>query len=209
MGKIKHIKSCRKEQKCSKCGEIIPVGSPYYKGEMFRRSPIVRCTKCGLKGYEVTTSEYVQRVGRLVEDWQEDYSIGSCTVDDISTEVQDILDVCDENFNNIPEQFQDGDAGTLLQERIGELECVISEFDCFDWNEILSNAYDEVDEEVQSIIDEEQSKRDDADYDDWYEEFCDDAEADEVKREAAGCWQEKVEEQIISFIENALGQLSY
>lgn len=203
MGKIKYIKSCRKEQKCGKCGTVISVGSPYLKGELFRANPIIRCTKCGLKSYEVTTSDYVRNVGCLVEDWRENFSICGSTVEEVTGTLQDILDTCRDNFDNIPEQLQEGN---VLEERIEELESVIDELESGDvWNDFLEQAYDELDEEEQAVIDAEQEKRNGADYEDWYEEFCKDTDEEDVARH----WVEQVEEAVASFIDGALSGLSY
>lgn len=208
MGKVTFVKSCRKEQKCRKCGVVIPVGSSYYKGALFREQPIVRCTKCGLKHYEVTTSEYVKTIGRLVEDWEEDFGVTSTTVEEVLAVLEEMRDTCQENLDNIPEQLQEAEAGALLQERIDELESAIYELESKEWSEFLSDAYDELDEEVQAIIDAEQEKRNGADFEDWYEEFCENA-ADESQKEAAGCWQEKVEENVVYFLDATLENLSY
>ena len=72
MAKIEKPKA-RKEYKCSKCGEVIKVGDTYLKGTPFRRSPVIRCIKCGLRGWELSSSDYVQGAGRVCECWEEDY----------------------------------------------------------------------------------------------------------------------------------------
>lgn len=206
MGKVNYIKSCRKEQKCRKCGKVIPVGSPYYKGELYRMNPIICCTQCGLKCYEVTTSDYTRNVGRLVEDWREDFSIGESTVEEVAAALQDIIDTCRDSLDNIPEQLQEGSAGTLLQERIDELESVVDELEsCDGWNDFLEQAYGELDAEEQEIIDAEQEKRDGADYEEWYDEFCNDTGENGV----AERWKEQVEEAVASFVDETLGSLSY
>lgn len=203
MGKITYIKKSRNEYLCLKCGNIIPVGSPYYKGVLFRRRPIIRCTKCGLKSYEVTTSEYVMTIGRLVEDWETDYGISDGTIDGIIDALQEMLDTCQENLDNIPEQLQEGDAGQLLQERIDELESAIDELGYANWNDILVKGYDNLDLEEQEKIDAEQEKRKGADYEDWFYGFC------EGGSEVSDNWNEQVNEELSSFINDALGNLSY
>lgn len=203
MGKIKYIKSCRKEQKCRKCGTVIPVGGSYYKGELFRMPPIVRCTKCGLKGYEVTTSEYVQNVGRIVEDWQEDFSVEDGVWEWISQNLEEIKETCEESLENIPEQLRDADAGSLLQERIDGLESAIYELDSGSWSDFLGQAYDNLSEEEQAVIDAEKENRNDADYEDWFEEFCNSGS------ETAERWREEVVEVVTTFIDDALSEISY
>lgn len=202
MGKVKYIKQCRKEQKCNKCGSVIPVGGSYYKGELFRMRPIVRCAKCGLKHYEVTTSDYIQNVGRIAEDWQEDYAVEDGVWDSIAESLEEIKGECEERLENIPEQLRDADAGSTLQERIDTLESAIYELGNGSFDEFLRQAYDELDEEEQAVIDKEAEQRS-GDYEDWFAEFC------ESGNEVAVTWKEAVDEAIISFIDDALSELSY
>ena len=84
MARIERINKSRKEQKCSKCGEVIAVGMPYLKATPYRQRPIIRCTKCGLKSYETSGSEYVKEVGSIVEDWQESYGIRDGVAEEIA-----------------------------------------------------------------------------------------------------------------------------
>lgn len=49
MGKVTIIKKSRKECKCGKCGNIIPVGSRYYRGELNFARDIIRCDSCKLE----------------------------------------------------------------------------------------------------------------------------------------------------------------
>lgn len=205
MGRVKYIKSCRKGQKCSKCHAVIPVGGAYYKGELYRARPIVRCVGCGLKSYEVTTSEYVRAVGRLVEDWSENYMISDGTTEEIANALEEIKDVCEESLENMPEQLQDGsDAGQLLQERIDELESAIYELEsCGDWNDFLSRGYDELSEEDREAIDKEGENHGGMEYEEWYSAFW------ESGSEVAGRWKEQTEEAVVQHIEEVLSQLSY
>ena len=83
MAKIEKPKA-RKEYKCSKCGEVIKVGDVYLKGTPFRCSPIIRCTKCGLRSWELSSSNYVQGVGRVCDCWEEDYGCDEDTARGLS-----------------------------------------------------------------------------------------------------------------------------
>lgn len=84
MARIERINKSRKEQKCSKCGEVISVGSPYFKATPYRQRPIIRCIKCGLKSYETSGSEYIKEVGSIVEDWRENYDLNESTAEEIA-----------------------------------------------------------------------------------------------------------------------------
>ena len=136
---ITRVKKSRKEYRCSKCGEIIPVGSAYIRGDLNFSKPIIRCTKCGLKGYEVTTSEYVRSVGPIVEDWRDSYLPNEEGRDSIVDELGNIRDELQDHFDNMPEGLQYGDTGQLLEERISYLDDAISELENIDFEDFDDN----------------------------------------------------------------------
>lgn len=156
MGKVIFVKAARKEWKCSKCGKTIEKGSSYYKGEINFGPTIVACKHCKLKGYEVTTSEYIKRVGRLCEDYTEDYSLDDSGVSMIIDELESIRDDCDEKLDNMPEGLREGDAGQLLQDRIDACDDAIGELENIDYDDVVSEALSEIiddDDELEGIID--------------------------------------------------------
>ena len=213
MGKVKAIQKSRKEFRCSKCGQTIPVGSRYYKGELNFSRPIIRCTNCGLKHYEVTTSDYVRTVGAIVEDWPEDYAVEDGVWESIAEALEELKGDLEERLENIPEQLQEAEAGALLQERIDALESVISNLTDYDnMDDFLQSAYEELDEEMQEVIDKAKEAHSDADFSDWYQDFWEktDVQAAYVNgKAAADTWKERTEELITEFIENALSELEY
>lgn len=140
MGKIKEIKKSRKECVCSKCRQIIPVGSTYLRGVINFHPDIVRCVKCGLKSYEVTTSDYLRAVGEITSEWQENgYDFQT-----IADELTSIRDEQQYRLDNMPEQLQDSDTGTMLQERIDGLDAAIDELESIDEDSIFSEKISEV-----------------------------------------------------------------
>lgn len=132
MGKVQVIKKSRKECKCNKCGEVIPIGSRYYKGEINFGPTIRRCERCGLEYWEVTTSDYQLQVGEIVYKWHENYNADSVGIEEMISDLEYIRDEVEERLDNIPQQLQEADAGMLLQERIEALEDVISELENID-----------------------------------------------------------------------------
>ena len=102
MGKIKEIQKSRKECKCGKCGNIIPVGSKYLRGILNFHPDIIRCTNCGLKYWEVTTSDYVQRVAPILNEWQEQ----GYSYEDILSEFTDLKDELQERLDNMLNLFR-------------------------------------------------------------------------------------------------------
>lgn len=158
MAKIEKPKA-RKEYKCSKCGEVIKVGDTYLKGTPFRRSPVIRCTKCGLRSWELSSSEYVQNVGRVCECWEEDYELGADTAEEIVAELIVIQDMCQDSLDNMPEGLQEGDTGQLLQERIDNLDSAISDLEAIDYEDIKEGElgdsdYDSFTDEAKKEIEE-------------------------------------------------------
>lgn len=201
MARVHHVKSSRKEYRCSKCGSIIPVGSPYVYGSVFRRrSPVRRCLKCGLKSYELSTSEYTKSIGAIVEDWERDYGVEDGVWLAIAGALQEVLDETQESFDNIPYQLQDGDTGNLLQERIEQLEQAIQELD-FEMENLLSEALDSLDTEEQEAI---YALQDGRALREVYEGLT--GEEDDS---ALSHWKEETESVIVQHVDEVLGELSY
>lgn len=151
MAKIERPKA-RKEYKCSKCGETIKVGDTYLKGTPFRRSPVICCTKCGLRSWELSSSDYVQGVGRVCDCWEEDYDCDENTAQSIADELDTIKDNCQDSLDNMPEGLQEGDTGQLLQERIDSLDEAISELESIDYDSIKEGEFG--DSDYDSLTDE-------------------------------------------------------
>ncbi len=119
--------------------------------------PIIRCASCGLKSYEVTGSGYSRDIGELVETWRENYAIEEGVWESVADALQEIYDGVEERYENIPEGLKEGSSGELLQERMDELDGAISELD-FDFEGILSEAAEELDEEERMAIGDELSE---------------------------------------------------
>ena len=221
MARINTVQKSRKEKVCGRCGKTIPVGSKYFYIDFYSGRTAVRCENCGFKKSETTENYYLQQVYGLQENYEERLhnSTGE-DLEDIKSELVDELetlkDECQERFDNIPEQLQDGDAGQLLQERIDSLDGVISDVDSTDvqdfedWRE--DNGYGE--EDFESWCEENGYADDDSedDYDDEDEEYEDyghsslEDHRDEFDTEATDKYKEeylddKVEE-ILGYLEN-------
>lgn len=157
MAKIENVKA-RKEYKCSKCGETIQKGDSYFKGYPYMCKPIIRCCKCGIYAWELSSSDYIQSVGRLVDCWQDDYELGENTAQEIADELSNIQDECQDRLDNMPYGLQEGDTGQLLQERIDQLYDVISELESIDYESIREGELGDIDYE--STIDETKEEMD-------------------------------------------------
>lgn len=189
MARINTVNKSRKEQICGNCKNIIPVGSRYYYIDFYSGRHSVRCEKCGFKPYETTENPYLQSLYQIQYDYSE--KLDEATeetlediVQDIVSDLENLRDEVQERFDNIPEQLQDGDAGSLLQERIDSLESAISDienedFTYFDdWRE--ENGWGEDDfeswcEEQGYTDDVDEEDESDSNLEDHREEFNDDA----------------------------------
>lgn len=150
MGKVTVVQKSRKEHKCSKCGATISVGQKYYRGELNFARPIIRCDKCKLEYWEVTTSGYQLSVGPIVHKAGEIYELNEIGLEELITDIETIRDECQENLDNMPESLQSSPVGELLQERINGLDEAISILENIDIDQlkvdavtsVLSDKYD-------------------------------------------------------------------
>lgn len=185
MAKITTINKSRKIQTCGKCHKEIPVGSSYLKAEPYMRPVMVRCTTCGLKWYETSSSDYIQTMGELTENWSESYSVDESGLESLVSDIEQWRDDLQERLDNMPEQLQEADTGTMLQERIEGLESALSELESIDVESLKSDALCEMDSielapgderyvepSEDEEFDEEQNTilLDDADFDDVVED---------------------------------------
>ena len=161
MGAVKIINKSRKETRCMKCGNTIPVGSKYYRGELNFSRDIIRCETCKLQHWEVTTSDYQLRVGALVYKWRESYDLSTSGVEEIISELEDIRDDLQDRLDNMPEGLQQGDTGQLLQDRIDNLESAIDELSSIDEDcikEEIASEYGSEDDDEEPEYDEDNAE---------------------------------------------------
>ena len=161
MAKIQRVAKSRKEWKCGKCGKVIAVGDPYLYAEPAFRPRIVRCTDCGLKPYETSSSEYIQTIGALQDNWIRDYGTGDDAVEGIKDALQELMDTAQDSFDNMPEQLQDSDSGMTLQERIDSLESAIDDLDNIDIDEIIDEVINDTPAVTVSVADLKDYYKDD------------------------------------------------
>jgi hypothetical protein len=148
MGKITKVQKSRKEYTCGRCHKKIEVGQPYLRGDLNFSRPVIRCCKCGLESWEVTTSDYQLSVGEIVFRWQRHYSPNEDGRDSIVSDLESIRDDLQDRLDNMPEGFQQGETGQLLQERIDCLDSAISDLEDIDFDD------EEHDEENEDVYEE-------------------------------------------------------
>lgn len=143
MAKIMKVEKSRKEHTCSKCRKVIEKGMPYLKGVINFSPDIVRCTTCGLKQWEVTTSEYQKEVGEIAFNWKNNYSIDESSIEEIKVDLESIRDNEQDKLDNLPENLQSSPNAELIQERIDCLDATIDELDSIDPDSLKSDVVSE------------------------------------------------------------------
>lgn len=214
MAKIKVIHKSRKEYRCSKCSKVIPIGSKYYKGEINFGPTIIRCADCGLKSYEVTTSDWVMNVGQLLDNWSSEYTICEDGVNDIISAIEEIRDDQQDRLDQMPEQLQDSSsAGELLNERIDACESAISDLESIDYEDLKNSALstflnnhenDSDNEIINKITCNRYESEADIDYDELVQdliEACRNDLADEIESEFTEALNEVISEALCNNLE--------
>ena len=194
MAKIQRINKSRKEQRCKRCGKVVPVGSPYLKCEIGFGPTIVRCVGCGLEQWECTTSEYLLNTGEIQYRWQDNYDVSDegC-IDEIKDAIQEIYDEEESKFDNLPENLQYAPVGETIQSRMDACDSAMSELDSIDIDGLK-------DEAVGEII---ESDDDEAEHD--YDTLV--AELDETDPDKAQELRDKFEELLADAIQAAVDNL--
>ena len=221
MANIKRVGSARKTYVCSKCGKEIKPGDSYLRGSIWmKKTPVIRCTSCGLKGYELSTSSYVQSVGAIVEDWMDNYGICDGVWDALADELEAIRDTCEESLENMPEGLQEGDVGQLLQDRMDALDDAADTLRDMDFSTVLEESVNDMSEEERNIIGKEVAVRETknlpSEYVEFYDDFCEGrfaATFDEDEKDIIDSlienWKESVDDKIAEGIDDAISGLEY
>ena len=131
MSRVNHILKSRQEYTCGKCGCIIEKGEGYYRANRMYQKPIIHCESCGIKPFE-TGNEYTQQVGAIAEEWRDNYGLVEETIESIAEELDSIRSYEEEKLDNLGENLRYSPNGELFQERIDNLDEVISNLENID-----------------------------------------------------------------------------
>lgn len=112
------------------------------KGEMYYycnmktgpRSSRVMRSKEPFKRWQLTTSEYFSTLWQI-EDRLSSFDGVFSDLEEIIEELETLRDETQGKFDNMPEGLQQGDTGQMLEERVGELEDLISTLQDLDTDE--------------------------------------------------------------------------
>ena len=113
---------------------LINVGESYWTWCFYGGQPIYSKTKP--RQSQLTNNSFKQELYSIqesVEDFSpEDPDEVSEFVEELISNLEELRDTCQESFDNIPEQLQEGNSGQILQERIENLDDVISNLENID-----------------------------------------------------------------------------
>jgi hypothetical protein len=140
----------------------IKKGDTYYWWKF--RSGGMHRSKTMPRGSQLTQSEYtggVLSAQETVEDMKpesyEHVDDFKSDVESIQGDLESLKSDIEDKLNNMPEGLQQGDTGQLMQERIDNLDTLISEFDSLDLNEPdeddVTEALKKDDDPVESKVD--------------------------------------------------------
>jgi hypothetical protein len=136
MPRVHRVKSARKDH--PECG--VKAGEPYYWWKhKLAYGGLKRCSKSYPRGSQLTLSDYQGAVLTLQESI-EDYTIDCDAPVEAANDLEDALSGWSEEardignqqrdkYDNLPENFQQGDTGLLLEERVDACEGWASEIE--------------------------------------------------------------------------------
>lgn len=199
MGKVQFIRASRKAWVCQKCNAAINKGDSYYRGEVNFGPTFIRCNKCKLQPWEVTSSDYQREAGRIINTWDQEYSLDESGIEELVSALSSIGDDLEERLDNMPENLQESPNAELLRERMDAVESAISDLECIDFEDLMNEAV----EEVWEGPDDDEGEDDE---DPTYYDLLDDPDVDDyIKSRLVEVFEDKVRDAV----GDALDQMEY
>lgn len=144
---------------------LINIGESYWTLCFYGGQPIYSKTKP--RQSQLTNNSFKQELYSIqesVEDFSpEDPDEVGEFVEELISDLEELRDTCQESFDNIPEQLQEGDSGQILQERIENLDDVISNLENIDTE--FSSELDE--SEKDGMSQEEWERQEEDEREEW------------------------------------------
>jgi hypothetical protein len=140
MPRVNRIKHARKPKVCGKCQAAINVGDPYVWFQFAYAAKTIRCGKpeCYPASKELTRSEFAQNCIDYTERLDaacsalgssEDADAFADELESLASDMREYAEELEERRGNMPEQLQDSDSGSLLEERAENLNNGAEELD--------------------------------------------------------------------------------
>ena len=144
---------------------LINVGESYWTWCFYGGQPIYSKTKP--RKSQLTNNPFKQELYAIqesVEDFStEDPDEVGEFVEELISNLEELRDTCQESFDNTPEQLQEGNSGQILQERIENLDDVISNLENIDTE--FSSELDE--SEKDGMSQEEWERQEEDEREEW------------------------------------------
>jgi hypothetical protein len=167
MPRVNIVNKARNDIGTCPCGNVIKKGDPYKWIKFRYGGKRVKCGSCHFKSSELTQSEFLSQAYSLNE--QIDEMDTDLEPSEIESELQNIAgefrtlgEECEEKRSNMPDQLQDSETGSMLEERASTCEEVASNLegvDCdFDEEAAREEAKTEFEEETTVQEKEEMDK---------------------------------------------------
>lgn len=156
MPRVNTVTKARIDQGTCSCGAEIKRGDPY-KWIKFRfGGRRIKCGSCSFKPSDLTQSEFLSQVYDLndrIEALSDDMELDDLRLqlEEIASEFENLGSECEEKRENMPEQFQDGEAGQLLEQRASDCQDIsgnLEGIDCdFDEEEVTAEVRQELEDD--------------------------------------------------------------
>lgn len=140
MPRVHHVKKARKDNPVAKKGESYFWWKFRYSGKNYSK---VRPARSRLTQSSFLSQLYDIQDEGYYPDTAED---ATSTIEDLVSQLENLRDECQENFDNIPEQLQEAFAGETLTMRIDSLDDAINELESID-----TDTLEGIEEEVQQL----------------------------------------------------------
>lgn len=144
---------------------LINVGESYWTWCFYGGQLIYSKTKP--RQSQLTNNSFKQELYSIqesIEDFSpEDPDDVGVFVEELISNLEELRDTCQESFDNIPEQLQEGNSGQILQERIENLDDVISNLENIDTE--FSSELDE--SEKDGMSQEEWERQEEDEREEW------------------------------------------
>jgi acyl-CoA reductase-like NAD-dependent aldehyde dehydrogenase len=162
----------RSERTCGRCRRTIQKGEEYLScAPGFRSRPQIRCTSCGFRMSEMTTSKMSEAYAAQ-EDAEDAVNAleykqpGEGEEVDLASEFQPILEECGQRIRDVAEEYREASSNWAGGERTND-----------EWEERADELDAAADEVEQWYLDEEY----DPESDDTWDEYLDQIKADVVE----------------------------
>lgn len=165
MARVHTVTNNRKQYRCSKCRQDIPVGAGYrHASPGFRSARIIRCLRpeCMFRTSDLTTS-HMATAWAAIEAAEDDMATGDYDAATVEEDLQAVADTCAEGVQEAVDAYEEAmdawpNGNEQIQERLDIVEGFHSELDGINFPSMdeFDNADDYIDgcrQALQDVLD--------------------------------------------------------